>query len=240
MENISLQLYSIRDYTAKDFVGSIKKVAEFGYKGVEFAGYGGLSATDLKVLLNQTGLTATASHMGLDRLRNNLDEEIEYAKEIGVQYIVCPWSDIKTREDTLKVSEEFTKIIQKCKSNGIDVAYHNHSNEFVKDGEDYLLDILFDNTPELLCELDVFWVSYSGVDVLPYMKKFANRLPLLHLKEISADKTNVDIGKGILDFKAIVDTAKMLGTKGFIVEQEEYEIDSIVSAKNDADYLSKL
>jgi sugar phosphate isomerase/epimerase len=240
LHNLILQLYSIRDYTEKDFVGTIKKVAKFGYKGVEFAGYGGLTAANLKNLLNQTGLEATAAHIGLESLKNNLDFEIEYAKEVGIQYIVCPYANIKTREDTLKLAEDLAKVIEKCKENHIGIAYHNHRHEFVKDNNEFLLDILFDNTPGLECELDVFWVFFAGVDAIPYMKKFQNRLPLIHLKELSADKTNVDIGKGILDFKNIIHTAKKLGTKSFIVEQEAYEINSMVSAKNNIEYLAKL
>ena len=108
-----------------------------------------------------------------------------------------------------------------------------------KDNDEFLHEILFANAPGLECELDVFWAAYAGVDVITYMKKYENRLPLLHLKELGADKTNVDIGKGILDFPNIINTARKLGTKSFIVEQEEYEINSMVSAKNNIEYLAK-
>lgn len=240
MDNLILQLYSVRDYTEKDFIGTIKRIAEYGYKGVEFAGYGGLTASELKNLLNQTGLEATSTHIGIESLINNTDAEIEYAKELDMKYIVCPYADIKTEEDTLIIANELSKIIEKCRKNQIKLAYHNHSHEFVKDGNKFLLDILFENAPDLEFELDVFWTAYAGVDVIPYMNKLQNRVPLIHLKEISGDKTNVDIGKGILDFRSIVKTAKELGAKRFIVEQEAYEVNSMESAKNNIDYLIKL
>ena len=234
-----MQLYSVRDYSEKDFAGTIKKIAEYGYKGVEFAGYGGLTAVQLKTLLNQTGLEASAAHVGLENLKNNLEKEIDYVKEIGLKYVVCPYTDIKTRDDTLKLAEDLSIVVKKCKENGLEIAYHNHGHEFVKDNDEFLLDILFENAPGLECELDVFWVEYAGVDVISYMKKYENRIPLIHLKELSTDRTNVDIGKGILNFKNIIHTAKELGTKRFIVEQEEYEINSMVSAKNNIEYLAK-
>jgi len=240
MKNITLQLYSVNNYTEKDFVGTIKTIADYGYTGVEFAGYGGLTAIEIKNLLEQTGLEAPASHFGSEQLINNLDAEIEFAKVAGIKMIVCSYADIKTREETLKLSGEFKKMITKCKENGLGFAYHNHAHEFEKDNNEFLLDILFDNTPELQSELDVYWVAYAGVDVIDYMKKFKNRLPLIHLKELGADKTNVDLGKGILDFPTIIKIAKELGTETFIVEQEQSEIDTMTSARNNFEYLSNI
>lgn len=240
MKDIALQLYSVKDFTEKDFTGTIKKIVEFGYKGVEFAGYGGLSATDLNKLLLETGLTAHASHFGDTHLIQNIDAETVYAKTAGIKTIVCSYANISTREDTLNLSEEFNKIIKKCKANGLGFAYHNHAHEFNMDNNEFLLDILFDNTPELDMELDVYWVAFAGINVIDYMKKFKNRLPLIHLKEIAKDKSNVDIGTGILDFAEIVKTARDLGTRCFIVEQERYDVDSMTSAKNNVEYLSGL
>ncbi|MHB1453802.1 MAG: sugar phosphate isomerase/epimerase family protein [Saccharofermentanales bacterium] len=240
MENLKLQLYSVRDYTEQDFAGTIRKVAEFGYKGVEFAGYGGLSARELKKLLDETGLEAAAAHIGFDSLKNDLDSEIEYAQEAGIGYIVCPYLGIEAREDTLAAAEVLAKVAARCKEARIGIAYHNHAHEFVNDQQEYLLDILFANAPDLACELDVYWVAYAGIDVVSYMSKFKDRLPLIHLKELGALHSNVDIGKGILDFPAIIRAARGLGTKHFIVEQEEYEIGSMASAKSDIEYLKNL
>jgi sugar phosphate isomerase/epimerase len=240
MKNIALQLYSVKDFTEKDFIGTIQKIAGYGYTGVEFAGYGGLTAAELKNLLVQTGLAAHGAHVGYEKLTSNLDGEIEYARMAGVKYIVCPHADIKTKDDALRISEEFKKIIEKCKANGLGFAYHNHAHEFNKDSGEFLLDILYDNTPGLDMELDVYWVAYAGVDVFEYMKKFNGRLPLIHLKEMAVDKTNVDIGRGILDFPEIIRTAKELGTRIFIVEQESGNADQMTSAQSNVEYLSKI
>ena len=80
---IGLQLYTLRDETAVDFAGTLRKVAELGYEGVEFAGYGGLSAAEMQELLQETGLQAVGSHVGLDRLREDLQGEIDYLKAIS-------------------------------------------------------------------------------------------------------------------------------------------------------------
>ena len=240
MEKIGLQLCSINDCMVEDFAGSLKKVAEFGYTGVEFAGYGGLSAKEIKKLLEDNNLEATAAHHGIDTFKNNLEAEIEFAKEVGIGALVLPWVDIRSAEDTLKLAETLTKVTEKCLENSLPFVYHNHAHEFVKDNDEFLLDILFQNVPGLLCELDVYWVEYAGVNVIDYMKKFDKRLPLIHIKELSAEKTNVDIGTGILNFPLIIETAKALGTTGFIVEQERYAENAMVSAKNNVEYLLKL
>lgn len=89
--NIGLQLYTLRDATAQDFEGTLRKVAAMGYEGVEFAGYGDIKAEDMRDLLQELNLKAIGSHVGLHLLEGNLDEEIAYLQTIGAKYAICPW-----------------------------------------------------------------------------------------------------------------------------------------------------
>jgi sugar phosphate isomerase/epimerase len=241
VDNIAIQLYSVRDVMEHDYTGVLKKLAEMGYTGVEFAGYGGLSAHEMKQVLTDTGLKPIGSHAGIDRLTGHLDEEIAFHKVIGTEYFVCPYYDMKTKEDALELAEILKPVIAKLKDAGFKFAYHNHAHEFAVSGGEYLLDILFQHLPpESVMELDVFWAAYAGVDIPAYMEKHRGRLKLLHIKQIDKDKHCVDLDQGILDYSDIIARAKSLGVERFIVEQEEYEVSSMVSVKNGIVYLGSL
>src|SRR5437660_8408838 len=97
---IALQLYTVRDETAQDFAGTLRRVAALGYTAVEFAGYGGLSIQQMQELLDETGLQALSSHVSLERLEQQFEQELEYCQAIGCPYIVVPWlaPDLRTRE----------------------------------------------------------------------------------------------------------------------------------------------
>jgi sugar phosphate isomerase/epimerase len=208
---------------------------------VEFAGYGGLSALEMKEILASNNLKPVGSHIGIKRLSENLEEEIAFNKVLGTEYLICPYYDVKSKEDVLTLANILKPVIAKITDEGLKFAYHNHAHEFVSSGGNYLLDILFENLPhEAVMELDIYWAVYADVEPFAYMEKHKDRLELLHIKQIDKDKHCVDLDKGILDFKEIISKAKSFGTKHFILEQEEYEISSMVSVKNDIDFLKKL
>jgi len=241
LDKIAVQLWSVRDVTNIDYAGTLKKLSEMGYTGVEFAGYGSLCSGEIKEILTTNGLKPVGAHIGLDRLTNALDEELALHKVLGTEYLVCPHSDIKTKEDALKLAESLNPVIAKISAAGFKFAYHNHAHEFVKSGGEYLLDILFSAlSPEAVMELDLYWVSYADVDLFAYMEKHKDRLKLIHVKQIGKDKRNVDIDQGLINYKEVIIKAKALGVEHFIIEQEEYAVSSMVSIKNDIDYILNL
>jgi len=241
LDKLSVQLYSVRDVTSVDFAGTLKKLAEMGYTGVEFAGYGGLSAPEMKDILSANGLASVGAHIGLDKLKGSLDEEIAYHKVLGTKYLICPYSEIKTKDDTLELAKTLTPIVKKICDAGFKFAYHNHAHEFIKCCGDYLLDTLFAALPpEALMELDLFWVSHADVDIYEYMAKNKNRLKLVHIKQIDNDKKCVDLDQGLINYKDVIVKAKALGVEQFIIEQEAFKVSSMVSIKNDIDYIMKM
>src|SRR5579883_466717 len=152
---IALQLYTVRDELAKDFSGTLRKVAEMGYTNVELAGFGGMAAQDLKATLDEYGLKAIGSHVGLDLLEGaGLGKTIEDHKLIGVPYIVVPWLAQERRGDKagyLRLAEILNEIGETVKQSGLQLGYHNHNFEFDEkfDGK-AALDILFEETdPDL-------------------------------------------------------------------------------------------
>jgi sugar phosphate isomerase/epimerase len=244
MEKIALQLYSIKELTEKDFLGTLKKVAEVGYAGVEFAGFFNTPARELRKVLDDLNLKAAGSHAGPDALKADLEALIEYALEIGNPYLIAPWmpEEMRNSADAYKrTGELFNQIGSKCKENGLKFGYHNHEFEFEKFGGEYGLDLLVANTQpdHLFIELDTFWVEYSGLKSVDFINKYKERCAILHIKEMMSleQKVNTEIGKGIMDFKGITAAGKKYGAEWYTVEQEEFEIDQLQSIRESYGYL---
>src|SRR5665647_524489 len=176
--NIGLQLYTLREEAAKDFVGTLRKVAEIGYEGVEFAGYGGLTADQLKELLEELKLTT------------QLEQEIDFNLTIGSRYIVCPFVAEEDRQTEAQWQAIFTQlqaIGQRCAERGIGFAYHNHHFELLDkvDGA-FVLDAMMNAVPkaDLLMELDACWMHHAGQVPVDYIAQYSGRIPLVHLKDM--------------------------------------------------------
>ncbi len=244
MSNIGLQLYSIKELTSADFLGTLKKVKEIGYEGVEFAGYFNTPATELKKALDDLNLKAAGSHLGYGELCRNLDSLIEYNKEIGSPYIICPYIKFETADEYKKAAEEFNRIGEKCKAAGIQFGYHNHAHEFEKIGDKYIMDILAENTdPDFVhVELDTYWVAYAGLDTVEFLKKYGKRCSLIHFKDMNdpESKKDTEIGKGIVNFDEIARVCKELGTSWYIVEQEYFEIPLLQSIEESCRFMKNL
>ncbi len=219
---ISLQLYSIHDETKKDFVGSVKRVGEIGFSGVEFAGYGGLTHEEQTQLLAESGLYSVGTHCGMETFTDHFDEELKYSKAIGSKYIICPYARLDTLEQIEHLAQVLNEAAKKAAKEGIKVGYHNHDHEFVQIDGKYALDLLAEKTcDDVVLELDVFWVAYAGVDPVEYIQKWGKRVELIHIKQINKERANVDIADGIIDMKQIKDAAKH--ATYFVLEHEEYD-----------------
>lgn len=241
---IALQLYTVRDETEKDFIGTLEKVAAMGYNGVEFAGFGDIPAKKMKAELDRLGLKAAGSHTGIDSLKNKLDEVIEYNLEIGNKYVICPWNSYETKEDYISAASLYDKIGQKCRENGLQFGYHNHSHEFQSFDGVYGLDILFSGTkPEnLVAELDTCWVFHAGIDPVAYLNKYKGRLPLVHIKDLETKEGTEfsEIGRGVIDIPSIVKAANGAGAEWLVIEIDRCPGPSLESAKMGFDYLKSL
>ena len=243
LTNVGLQVYSLRDVMKDDYKKKIETIAAMGYKGIEFAGYAGLKPAEMAQLLKDNGLEAYGTHCGaLPKTDAELEAEIEMNLACGNKYLVCPWHNMKTRDDALRLAEILNETSAKLAPHGMQIGYHNHAHEFEKDGDEILMDIVLANTvPEVIMEYDVFWVAYAGYDPVEFINKYPGRQPVMHLKELGADrKANVEIGTGILDFTAIIKAGQAAGTKHFIIEQEEYTMPEVESCKVSLDAILKL
>ncbi len=229
IKEFNLQLYSLRELTKNNFPEVLKRIAQIGYTGVEFAGYGNLTASQMRELLEQNGLKSVSTHVSLERLLNNLDEELSYNQQIGTQAIIVPHYPLATVKDVEMLAEQLTSIAKAVRSAGFTFGYHNHAHEFAESENGVtLLDLLMQLTSpqDVVLELDVYWAAFAGVDVLEYMEKQKDRIRLLHIKQIAdfESKKCVDLDEGMLDFDRIIRKGLEIGVQHCILEQEEFAV----------------
>lgn len=221
---VAVQLYTLYEETKKDFIGTLRKVAEIGYDGVEFADYGGLSAMELKAALGEFGLKPAGSHVALATLENELDEVIAYNLTIGNRNIVCPWLPEERRNNYDRLAEKLNGIGRKLREHGLQLLYHNHDFEFARFDGRYALDILYGETePDLVqAELDVYWAQKGEGDPVTRLRQLGSRCPLVHLKDMEAgpEQRFAPVGTGIIDFRAIF-AATAATARWYIVEQDQ-------------------
>lgn len=236
---IALQMFTLREEAAKDFVGTLRAVSKIGYAGVELAGMGGLGAEPLKALLDDMGLVVAGSHVALQALEGNLQEVIDDNLALGNRYVVCPSLPSERRADAAGyngVAESLNRAGSALKRVGLQLAYHNHAFEFVRlPGGEYAYDTLMMSTdPELVkIEMDIFWVKKAGEEPAAYLRKYANRVPLIHLKDMTPDPdaTFAEVGEGVMDFPAIFEAAAVAGAEHYIVEQDRCQRPPLESVK---------
>lgn len=215
------QLWSVKDFAEKDFFGTLRKIAQTGYHGVEFAGYYDIPAKEMKSRLDELGLYAVSSHVGIGKIKDSLDAEIEYLNTLGSKYLVCPSADISTVEKAKIFAGLFNEAGEKCRKAGLVFAYHNHAHEFNPDNGQYPLEVLFDcvDTNLVKQQPDIYWVAYAGLNPVEYIEKHKDRCPIIHLKQLKDHETkkNVDAASGIIDFFKVMQIADKAD---FVYEQE--------------------
>ena len=246
---IGVQLYSVRDNMAQDFYGTLKAVKEMGYDGVEFAGLYGNAPEQVKAWCEELELNPISAHVPLQDMMDNLDAVIADYKTIGCEYIAVPYLPDELRPGTDQFESTVAAIkdiAQKVKDAGMQLLYHNHDFEFktLEDGT-YGLDYLYENVPAdlLQTELDLCWVKYAGEDPAEFLRKYADRSPVVHFKDYffegpkegdpyaligdegqeAAPQTIFEfrpLGCGVQDLQSLVDAFKDAHSKWIIVEQD--------------------
>lgn len=233
MGKTALQMYSLRHLTATDLVGTLKKVAEMGFEGVEFAGYFGMSANELAALLKDLGMEAAGSHTGFKELTENLPQVIDFSLTLGQKYVVCPSLPreyFQSKDALLGAAEIFNGIGTRLLDEGLVFGYHNHSYEFEPVEGECGFELLYNNVdPELVkMELDTCWAENAGYPSVDIMKKYVRHFKLLHIKELpkSGDPHDREvIGQGLMDFPAICKLGETMGCPWYIIEHENQQGD---------------
>ncbi len=228
MRNVGLQLYTVRHALKEDFVGTLKTIAEIGYRGVELAGYtGNHSPVELRNIMADLGLQVIGAHCSLDTLEANWERYLDDLATLNAGYVGVSWvpAHYRTASGWRTVARMLNAGAIDALKHGIIFFYHNHDFEFQQLNGRCGYDILMEAVDPALvkAELDVYWVRKGGADPLAYLKKLHGRVPLLHVKDMSAgpQATNEIVGEGILDFDAIFAAGDASGVAWYIVEQDD-------------------
>lgn len=234
---VALQLYTVRDETAKDFAGTVRRVAQMGYAGVEFAGTGGLTAQAMRELLAETGLVAAGAHIGLPQFEQDLDGTLAYYREIGAKYVGVPalGGELRNPAGFRRAAAAMNQIGARAQELGLTLYYHNHAFEFeVIEGQRGWDILMAELDPSLVVfEIDCYWVTYAGLDPTNLIQTHAGRFPLIHLKDMVGagdSRTYAEVGEGIIDWQPIFAASEAQGATWYVVEQDRCARPSPVSA----------
>ena len=261
---IALQLYSVRDDLAADFYGTLKKVKEMGYEGVEFAGLHGNDPEQVKKWCEEIRLDPISAHIPfVDLLRNPIGV-LQNCVTLGFKYVVFHYFLPEHRSDQHNlpyVMEYINTISKAAKPLGVTMLYHNHDFEFMKYEGEYALDVLYSKVPAdlLQTEIDTCWAKVAGVDPAEYVRKYSGRSPLVHLKDFYGERDDnmyeligIDnkpvrpkkfelrpVGHGLQDVPAILEAAKEAKSEWVVVEQDtpSMGLTPMECAKKSIDYL---
>jgi sugar phosphate isomerase/epimerase len=204
-----LQLYSVRQSLAQDFAGTLKQVGAVGYKEVEAAGFYNHDAAAVKQTMADAGLKCVSAHYSLADLLKTTDATIEYAKALGLEYVICSspsvpdpsrfahtpggaWQGMQhglTADDWKWNADQFNQMGRKMKAQGLQFGYHNHTMEFrdLGDGTTGYQVLLRDADPEFVTlEMDCGWVIAGGQNPVELLTKYPTRFSMLHVKDLKA------------------------------------------------------
>ena len=233
---IGCQTWPVREMIAKDFPGTLKQLADAGFKSIELCspvgytefGFGGLAkykGAELKKIINDAGLTCVSSHFGLEELRKNQEDRIAWAWDLGLtQMLVASLDGPKkpTMDDVKHAADEYNKIGEKAAKAGIQQGLHNEEFETSSVDGKRTYDILFEllDPKFVKFQFQVSTIS-EGFDAAEYFNKYPGRFVSMHVQGWSATtKKIVPVGKDTLDWKKIFTAAKTGGIKNYFVEMK--------------------
>lgn len=236
---VAIQLYSLRKEFEENYVDTLKKVAELGFEGVEFAGFYNIKAEDMKKTLDECNLKVAGSHTGYELLLHKLDEVMEYNKIIGNKHIICPYCDFSDEAALDNVITNFNLIGKRLDEEGFVFSYHNHSHEFHKFDGKYILDTIFEKCDKVVPELDVYWVYRGQEEPSKYIKKYSDKMNLIHLKDGTME-TGTAIGEGEVDIASVIDVLDESKIEWLVIEDETPYPDSFPSVARSIKNLKSL
>jgi len=244
---IGVQLYSVRNDFAKDVPGVLAGIKKIGYEGVEFAGYAnyGSNAGGLRKLLDDNGLKACGSHIqgGLPTLQGDgFQREVDFNKTLGNDRLIIASSNAKTADDWLKLADAFSAIAEKLKPLNLRLGYHNHATEFTPIDGKMPEDIFFGQAkPEVFVQLDIGHCAHAGGDPAAYLKKYANRVVSVHVKDwVEATRGDI-VGEGMVKLPEVLEAcAASPALQWYVVEEESNKFQVLDGIAKSYENLKKL
>ncbi|MFP7298844.1 sugar phosphate isomerase/epimerase family protein [Neobacillus niacini] len=257
---------------------TMRKVRELGYGAVEVSQIPMTSENvaelkrasedfDIKIAALSAAVEPMLPGMPGETLTNDFEKIVNDCKTLDCNYLrigMMPLMAMGNKDSIMEFIAKAEEMAHRLAENGIELYYHTHHLEFQKFDGEYLLDIIKNNTTKLGFELDVHWIQRAGVNPVEFVKGYAGRISLLHLKDYrigQMDLSDIDfqkdmgkffdkftntiqfaeLGEGNLDLKAIIDAGLESGAQYFLVEQDDtYGRDPLECLEVSANHLRKL
>jgi len=224
---VGVQVYSVRSVAEKDLAGTIARIAQMGYEGVEFAGYYGHKAKDIRKMLDDNNIVCCGTHTQYaDLADDKLAATLEFNKILGNKYVIVPWlqGDEKDMKNSwLKYAGRFNVLAEKLKSHDMMIGYHAHAHDVHPLDGTTSWDVFFSNTSQdVIMQVDTGNVLTGGGDPVALLKKYPGRAVTVHLKEYSATNPKAILGEGDVKWTEIFKLCRQIGgTKWYIIEEEK-------------------
>jgi len=253
---LAAQMYTLRDHakTAEGFAECLEILHGIGYAGVQLSAVGCMdgdspevTAAQAREMLDANGLKCVATHRPLDRLIDRTEEEIEFHRTLGCDYVAIGgfWSDNDTAAGFRRFLDRVRPMMAKLHASGLRFGYHNHAHEFVRDADtkEVLLDIFIREAPEMQMEVDTYWVQHAGVDPEAFLRRIPGRIAAVHLKDKEVVPKDgpvmAPVGEGNMDWDGIIAALRAGGTEWYIVEQDHCRRDPFDCLNSSFEYLAK-
>ncbi|MET7281909.1 sugar phosphate isomerase/epimerase [Kribbella sp. NPDC005582] len=223
-DGIGMHLYTMRDVLAEDYPGTLKRLADIGYRTVGVSGRFDHTAEEIRGFADEAGLRIVLEHVGYARMADNWAGALADVQKLGAQWIVVPSIPAEQRsvEGFRTAAAAFTEAGKAARDAGLKLLFHNHGHDFNEVDGTVLYDILLDVDPELLgFELDLYWAVDGGHDPAKLFQEHPGRFPALHVKDMAADGSWEDVGAGKLDFAAMFEHAAAGGVEQYLVEHDK-------------------
>ena len=234
-----LQLYSVRDFTEQDLEGTLKKVAELGYRYVEFAGFFGHSAEEVKAMLDRYGLIVSGTHSGLGDLDADFDATVKYHKTLGNTNYIVPGAPTWTAAELDETIAKINKYQPMLAAEGIRMAYHNHDGEFRPNADGQIPHEEMERRTNIDFQIDTFWAFVAGKDPVEVITRLKDRVHVIHLKDGLRNGKGYSLGEGEAPVAAVREKAIELGMH-MVVESETLQPDGISEVTRCINYLKSL
>jgi len=241
---LGLQLYTLRREMAQGVDATFARVAEIGYREVEFAGYYGRSPAEIRIGLAVAGLSSPSAHVDMNAVFTDWPNTLDIANTIGHRYLVVP-SVPRAMSVTLDhwraVADIFNRAAAEARAAGIQFAYHNHASEFLPIDGQIPFDLLCEQAdPDLVqIELDLFWIVHGGGDPMAFFERWPGRVPMVHVKDRTEAGIMTEVGAGIIDWEEIFGARARAGMRHYFVEHDQ-PVEGFESVSASFDYLSRL
>ncbi len=234
METTGLQLYTLRDQLSQDFLGTLEQVAAAGIRTVELAqNYGGLSADELRRALDERQLQAASAHLPLAPFEDDFAGQLTFLQTLGLRQVVYPYHRSESEAEWLQLADRLEAVAARLAEHGLTLSYHNHDHELSQQiGGQPVLDVLLERAPTLQAELDVAWIHAGGHDPVAYLRRYAGRTPLVHLKDVRREGQGwqtVALGEGEVPLPEVL-AAVPAGAQTFYEQDHGGTLDTLRSS----------